>query len=89
VTLKKVELRLPEELLHALGSRKKAETKALQALLLTLIQEGKITASYAAEVLDLSYREMLTLMAEHAIPVVAYEPKDLDQETTILTKLLG
>lgn len=85
---KKVELHLPEGLFDALGGEKDAERKALQALLLSLIQEGEVTASYAAEVLDISYHEMLDIMAEHNVALVNYSPDELDEEIKNLNKLL-
>ena len=84
MALKKVELHIPEELLETLGSKKEVETKALQALFLTLIQEGEITIRYAADVLGVSYRQMLTLMAEHNVPLLNCDPSELDEELALL-----
>lgn len=85
---KKVELHLPEGLFDALGGEKDAERRTLQALLLSLIQEGKVTASYAAEVLGISYHEMLDVMTQHNVPLVNYSPDELDKEIENLNKLL-
>lgn len=89
MALKKVELQVPEELLDSLGGAQEVQERALKSLLLFLVQEGEVTPSYAAEVLGTSYRQMLRLMAEHHVPLVNYDPEDLDQEVQALDKFFG
>ena len=78
-------LKLPEELLAHLGREPhELESHVLQAVTLALLQEGKITASYAAELLGLSYPEMLDLLARHGIPLVHYDSDELPEELQAL-----
>lgn len=81
---KKAELRLPEELFEALGGAEKVEERALQSLLLSLLEEGRVTIRYAAETLGITYREMLDLMAEHKVPVANYNPDEIAKELEVL-----
>ncbi len=88
MTLKTVKMRLPEELLSLFGkSAADVERHVAEALVLKLIGESKITASYAAEVLGCPYNDILELMAEHHIPLVRYSPADLKKEMAALEKL--
>ncbi len=87
MALKEVQLtlKLPEELLAYLGKEPhELEANVLQAVVLALVQEGKITASYAAEILGLSYPEMLELLAQHGLPLVHYDPDELETELQAL-----
>ena len=88
MALKKVEFHLPEKLLESLGSDTEVEAQALQAFVFYLLQEGKITGSRGAELLGISYREMLDLMGKHEIPLVNYSPQELTEEIQALDKLL-
>ena len=46
-----------------------AQTRALEAAVLALWQEGKLTVREAAEELGLTYREFLDLLTAKGIPV--------------------
>ena len=89
MTLKKVEFMLPEEVFDSLGNTKQVNHQALQALLLFLVNEGKMSASRAAEILDVSYNEMLDLMAQHEIPIVNYSATELEEEVKALESFNG
>ena len=86
---KQVTVRLPEELFNALGDKKTVERKAQEALVLSLVQQGDISASRGAELLGLAYREMLDLMGERGVPVMNYSAEDFRKEVKALDKLLG
>jgi predicted HTH domain antitoxin len=64
----KVTLEVPAEV----GEHAKeiAQTKAHEAAVLALWQEGKLTIREAAMELDLSYHDFLELLAARGIPVV-------------------
>jgi predicted HTH domain antitoxin len=63
----KVDLEVPPEV----GDDAKAiaQTKAHEAAVLALWQEGKLTIREAAEELGLTYRELLELLATKGIPI--------------------
>jgi len=86
---KEISLQVPEELLESLGGAEKVQRRALESLLLSLIEEGEVTPSYAAEVLGISYRKMLQVMAERHVPLVNYDPDDLTQEVKALDKFFS
>jgi len=52
--------------------------------LLTLIEEGEISIRFAADALGLSYHEMIDLMAAHSVPVMNYDPAEVDKELEVL-----
>lgn len=86
---KQVTVRLPEEVLNALGDDAAVERKAHEAFVLYLVQQGQISASRGAELLELSYLDMLDLMGERSVPVVNYSVEELHEEVKALQKLLG
>ncbi len=45
-----------------------------------MVHAGTISASYGAEVLEISYRGMLKLMAENNVPLISYEDGELERE---------
>ena len=51
-----------------------------KALGLHLFQEGQITLSRAARLVNASVEEFLDLLGEFGIPAVDYPPQDLDKE---------
>lgn len=86
---REITLQVPEELLQSLGGAEKVQRRALESLLLSLIEEGEVTPSYAAEVLGISYRKMLQIMADHHVPLVNYDPEDLNKEVKALDKFFS
>ena len=86
MSVKKLELNLPEELLDSLGSQQAVEKKVLEALVLMLVQEGTTSASHGAELLGISYHDMLDLMAEHNVPLVNYGAEAVDRGIDALEK---
>lgn len=88
MTSKKLELRVPNELLSILGKTPKlAERAAMQHLVLSMIHGNQISASLGAEALDISYRELLKLMADHNISLISYTDSELKEELKALEKL--
>jgi predicted HTH domain antitoxin len=63
----KVDLEVPPEVGDA--AKAIAQTKAHEAAVLALWQEGKLTLREAAEELGLAYREFLELLATKGIPI--------------------
>jgi predicted HTH domain antitoxin len=81
-----VDLAVPAEISPM--AREKARGRAREAAVLALLEDGEITIGRAAEELDLSYHEMLDLMASRGIPVVR-GPLDLDALEQARRKLAG
>jgi len=79
MTLKTIQLKLPEGLLSYFGNSKaEIQRHVTQVLALTLVGQGTVTASYAAGVLGCSYHEMLDLMTKHNVPLIRYSPDEVD-----------
>jgi len=88
MALAKLELHVPAELLEALGpSSEIIEAKVLEQLVMGLVRDGKISIRYGADVLEVTYHNMLDLMAKHDVPLINYDdPAEIDQELKALEK---
>lgn len=85
MALKTVKVHLPEELLAHLGENsREVEEHVAQAVLLHLVAAGRITASYAAEILGMDYRTMLRLMEQYQIPTINYDADEVEREVEFL-----
>jgi len=78
--MKTVTIELPPELLQLLGTEEEAKRETKVALVLDLVRRGKLSRAKAAELLDLSLRELPGLLAQYRIPWFDYSTKDLRQD---------
>lgn len=89
MAVNKASFNLNEELVSLLGNTsEEAEYQAAQRLVLSLIQDSQITASRGAELLDVSYDEMLQIMQEHSVSLVRTTANDVDQDVDTLDKFI-
>jgi len=76
-----VQVTLPEELARLLDPNgKRLDERVRQALVLLLIQEDEISSRKGAELLGISWDEMLDLMSKHDIPYFRQSVEDLRAE---------
>ena len=72
------ELRVPEEVISALGED--PEREALEALLLYLIREDKVSVAWAGEKLGLGRQEAIRWYTSHGYPFPDITPEELEEE---------
>ena len=72
------ELRVPEEVIVALGED--PEQEALEALLLHLIQEDKVSVAWAGEKLGLGRQEAIRWYTSHGYSFPDTTPEEFDEE---------
>lgn len=72
------ELRVPEEVISALGED--PEREALEALLLYLIREDKVSVAWAGEKLGLGRQEAIRWYTSHGYPFPDITPEEFDEE---------
>ena len=76
-----MQVTLPEELARLLDPNgKRLDERVRQALVLLLIQEDEISSRKGAELLGISWDEMLDLMSKHDIPYFRQSVEDLRAE---------
>ena len=80
------ELDLPEELRELFESEEQATRAAREALVLDLLQRGKISQGKAAELLELDRWELLALMTEHGLTPFPQTPDELLSDLETLRK---
>jgi hypothetical protein len=73
-----VELRVPEEVVAALGEE--PEREALEALLLHLIRVDKVSVAWAGERLGLDRRGAIRWYTSHGYPFPDYTKEDLEED---------
>jgi len=64
-----------------------AKEKITQAAVLEMIRSKQITPSRGAELLKMPLQDFLELMAEHHIPVLDYEPSEIEHDLNTLRKV--
>ena len=72
------ELRVPEEVISALG--KDPEREALEALLLHLIREEKVSVAWAGTKLGFGRQEAIRWYTSHGYPFPDITPEEFDEE---------
>jgi predicted HTH domain antitoxin len=76
---------LPEELLRASRlSKSEAPVRLKQSLALDLLRQRRLAFGKAAELLDMSQAEFLSLCAEHRISVFEFTEDELEEELSPL-----
>jgi len=71
---------LPRELINLLGAPTQASKAAREYIILGLYQEGRISGGKAAELLGLTRRSFIALLARKGIPYFRLEPQEWDAE---------
>ena len=72
------ELRVPEEVLTALGDE--PEREAPEALLLHLIRADRVSVAWAGEKLGLDRREAIRWYTSYGLPFPDYAEEDLEED---------
>lgn len=81
------EWELPDSLVGTLAQDEARMAEAIkQAAVLDWVRTGKISLRRGAELLQMTYREFLTLMAAHRVPTINYEEGWVERETAILAR---
>ncbi|MCS7188029.1 MAG: UPF0175 family protein [Armatimonadetes bacterium] len=75
-----VKLDLPPDLLNLLQGMGDVEQAIKECIVLELYQRGEISTGRAAEVLGISYRQFIDLLAKHEIPFFRYSLEELETE---------
>jgi len=76
-----LEVPLPKEPVSILGFAKAQTMQTIQELLVIgLYQEGRIFSSKAAELLGMTKREFIRLLARKGVPYFDYSPEELAEE---------
>jgi len=84
------EWELPDALVEAIAPDQAQAAEAIkQAAVLDWIRTHKLSLRRGAELLQMTYRAFLDLMAAHRIPSIDYEEGWLDRELTILEQERG
>lgn len=78
-----VKVELPSEVLDDFGSAEAAAEYLRRFAVLDLVKGRKISRGKAAELLGVSYHDILDLMAEWDIPVFDLTLEELDQEIAV------
>ena len=80
---------LPEELARLLDPLgKQLEARVRQALVLLLIQDDEISSRKGAEILGITWDEMVELMSEHGVPYFRQTAEELRAEVETMETLL-
>jgi predicted HTH domain antitoxin len=87
--MKLIQVPVPDRLLRRFGGESGAVARVSQAAVLELLREGEMTSGEAAEVLGVTRREVLTLMAEKNVPIANYDAAELADELDTLRRLTG
>ena len=76
-----LEVPLPKELVSMLGFARAQTVQTIQELLVIgLYREGRISSGEAAELLRMTKREFIRLLARKDIPYFAYSSEELAEE---------
>jgi predicted HTH domain antitoxin len=70
-----LKLDLPPDLLDVLESLGDPQQTIKECVVLELYRRGEISTGKAAELLGISYRQFLDLLARHKIPIFRYSPE--------------
>lgn len=75
-----LEIEVPDDLVSMLGSPEAARAKAREALILSLLREGRISQGRAAEILGTTRWDLIDLMAAHDIRSGPETAAEVDSE---------
>jgi predicted HTH domain antitoxin len=78
-----LQIALPKDILSLLGDKSHAGEIVRELILLGLYQEGRISGGKAAELLGLTKRGFVMLLARKGIDYFRLTPEELDEEAII------
>ncbi|MGA9351569.1 MAG: UPF0175 family protein [Anaerolineae bacterium] len=80
-----LEVPLPKELVSILGFAQAQTVQTIQELLVIgLYQEGRFSSGKAAELLGMTKREFIRLLARKGIPYLGYSLEELAEEFKVV-----
>jgi predicted HTH domain antitoxin len=82
-------IQVPDELAQLLGPDERLPQAFIEAVVLELFREHRVSVGKASELLGLSYREFLDLLQAKHIPVVTTPPRDPQEVTELLRRAEG
>lgn len=85
-----VKLVVPRDLLGALDiPEARLEGRLRELIAIELFREERISSGKGAELLGMSKREFIQLLAQHGVPYFGETPEELATEVAAVKKLLG
>jgi len=88
MTLKKIELTFPSEVLDMLSTTYQDDANMIkEAAVLELYREGKISSGKAAEILGMDRFEFIRYAGKKGIPYIRMTSEELEEEVKLLEKL--
>ncbi|MGC1378723.1 MAG: UPF0175 family protein [Anaerolineales bacterium] len=78
-----LQIALPKDILALLGEKSQAGEIVRELILLGLFQEGRISGGKTAELLGLTKRGFVTLLARKGMDYFRLTPEEWDDEATI------
>ncbi len=87
MSLKKLELTFPSEILDTLATTYQDSAGAIkEAAVLELYREGRISSGKAAETLSMERFEFIRYAGMKGIPYIRIAPEELEEEVRLLQK---
>ncbi len=87
MTLKKIELTFPSEVLDMLSTTYQDDANMIkEAAVLELYREGKISSGKAAEILGMDRFEFIRYAGKKGIPYIRMTSEELEEEVRLLEK---
>jgi predicted HTH domain antitoxin len=88
MTLKKIQLFFPTEVLESLFSSYQDDAEIIkEAAVLEFYREGKLSSGKAAEILGMERFEFIRYAGRKGIPFIRISPEELDREVNLLEKI--
>ena len=85
-----LKLAVPRALLEKLESNEaEALAEIKRQIVLYLVKQGEISRGRGAEILRVSYRDFLDLMAKRGVPYFDYEPGEVKKDLENIKSALG
>lgn len=81
-----LEIALPKDILALLGNKSQAGETVREFVLLGLYQEGRLSGGKAAELLQLTKRGFVALLARRGVDYFHLTPEEWDEEAAIAGK---
>ena len=73
-------IQVPQILVNAWGREESAQQKIVEAAVLELVREGKMSSGKAAEVLGVTRWDFLDLMSVHNVPHANFDAQELARQ---------
>ena len=85
-----VKVELPRELVERLGRFPRIVAREVREhAILDLFRQRQLTMGGAAEALGMSVADFMAFASDRGVPVVAYDPGELEREVALLDELHG